>query len=201
MQLYRKHLRNLYLVVGIVLLSATISTAQVKSNLSEKEVSSSAQSKAYYYPQFKKGKVTFITGLTSPGILNYNLLNEEVEFIRAKKDTLALDDMYIVDMITIDKDTFFYDTKSAFILKLLDRINDRKLLIKEQHTLAGTEASNTIKSFYIGSNTDYLPATTANFLKLFPTHTNKLKDYIKENNLELKSEEEIRKLLQYASSL
>ncbi|MEJ8758647.1 hypothetical protein WG947_16660 [Pontibacter sp. H259] len=237
---YRPLLNHFVAVLCLVLLTVTASFAQEKEKIkmkpTEGKLSSTVRSKAYYYPQFQAGKVSFISGVVSSATLNYNMLTGEVEFINARKDTLAVDNMYLIKLITIGTDSFYYDAESTQLLKLVDDISGRKLLVKEKYALAdvknvgamGVESStasptnttntdfrqtqNKLKSnesmifsarsyYYFGVQDKYLPATKGNFLKLFPQHSDKLKSYMKENNLDLKSKEEIQKLLQYASGL
>lgn len=236
---YKKLLTNL-LLLFLLLIAGTTSFAQNKEKIkikpTEGRISSSIRGKAYYYPEFQKGKVVFITGVASAGILNYNMLTGEVEFINSKKDTLALDNMYTVSMITMGKDTFYYDTESTYILKLVDEVGGKQLLVKEKYALSDVKnigamgmESNTISPtsttntdfrnnqnklkqneslvysakayYYLGDQNEYMPATKANFLKMYSKHADALKNYMKENKLDLKTEQEIKKLMQYASSL
>ncbi len=190
------HLHKLFGVLCFILLFATVSHAQSKTEsvagLAQQE--KPTLSKPYYYPNFKKGKITFISGTASSGVINYNVLNEEIEFIVAKKDTLAFNDMYLIDMITVENDTFYYDNRNAHILKLLERVNDRKLLVKDN---TQTET----KAYFISHKADYLPATKPNLLKLFPAHEASLQSYMQSHNLQLQSEKEIKQVLEYASGL
>lgn len=237
---YKSFLKTSFAALCLILLCGSVSFAQKKEKIkmkpTEGKVSSSVRSQAYYYPQFQKGKVQFISGVTSSGTLNYNMLTGEIEFINPDKDTLALDNMYTVNMITIGTDTFYYDTDSNLLLKLVEQVNGKKLLVKEKYTLTdvknvgamGMESStvsptsttntdfrnnqNKLKPnesltysaksyYYLGTQSEYMPVTKANIIKLFPTHSETLKEYMKENKLTLNNEEEIKKVFQYASSL
>lgn len=190
-----------YLLLLLTLFTASVAVAQSKKEINPPSVKDELKSSGnYYYSSFKKGKVTFITGTSSSGLLNYNMQTQEIEFITSKKDTVAFDEMYLVDMITIENDIFYYDNSNASVLKLMDTINGRKLLVKEEIP-ATTDAATMAKTFYLSNQEDYMPATTDSFLSIFPTHSAELKNYIAENNLELKTGDEIKKLLQYASGL
>ncbi|WP_162427833.1 hypothetical protein [Pontibacter pudoricolor] len=197
-----KRLNGLFLALGLVLAAGSVTLAQgkkeVKATPGQSEISSSSIGNTYYYPTFKKGKVTFITGTANEGILNFNLLTDEVAYINTKKDTLFFDQMYLIDMITMDSDTFYYDTHRGSVLKLLKNINGRKLLVKEN---PGNNASTIAKTYYVTNKSDYIPASTPNIINLFPSHASTLQKYIEEHNLKLKSEEEISKLLEYAANL
>jgi hypothetical protein len=65
--------------------------------------------KIYKYSEFLPGKIFFRDGNFAEGKFNYNYLNGEIEFIQ--KDTLAIvkQQMFNIKMMTVDKDTFFYD--------------------------------------------------------------------------------------------
>ena len=62
----------------------------------------------FRYPQFVAGNVYFKNGAQSAAPLNYNLLNEEMEFINSNGDTLSLDNEATINYITINNDSFFY---------------------------------------------------------------------------------------------
>lgn len=139
----------------IALLTASDTFAQKADRLKLKptdgNLDASVKSQAYYYPEFKSGKVSFINGISSTSSLNYNMLSGEVEFISSKKDTLALADIHYVKMITIEADTFYYDQKDQALLKLVMGANGNKLLVKERYELTdiknvgafGIESSST----------------------------------------------------------
>jgi hypothetical protein len=63
----------------------------------------------YSYPSFMNGMVYFRSGESSTGLLNYNILTSEMDFVDANGDTLALADEPLVKMIVIAKDTFFFN--------------------------------------------------------------------------------------------
>ena len=68
-----------------------------------------AASIKFHYPAFTQGIVFFRDGTTSYALLDYNLLNGEIQFIAPKGDTLAVANEATTKYITINKDTFFYD--------------------------------------------------------------------------------------------
>ena len=63
----------------------------------------------YIYPEFTKGKVLSRDGSLGGGMMNYNTLVHEMQFIDQKGDTLALAHPETVRAIVIDGDSFFYD--------------------------------------------------------------------------------------------
>lgn len=62
----------------------------------------------FRYPEFVSGNVSFKDGTNSQAPLDFNLLNEEMQFINAKGDTLSLDNEATIKYITINNDTFYY---------------------------------------------------------------------------------------------
>jgi len=62
----------------------------------------------YRFPTFNKGFVFLKKGGTSAARLNYHILNDEIQFISANGDTLALADPLSISYITIDSSWFYY---------------------------------------------------------------------------------------------
>ena len=67
--------------------------------------------KLYTYPQFAEGIVLFKNGKSGKSKLNYSLLTKEMLYISPQRDTLALSDENTIDLISIGKDTFYYNGK------------------------------------------------------------------------------------------
>ena len=63
----------------------------------------------FFYPQYTSGKVIFRDGTNATAMMNYNSLFDQILFIDPKGDTLALKDEKTIKLITLDKDTFYYD--------------------------------------------------------------------------------------------
>jgi len=111
---------------------------------------------AYYYPEFKSGRVVLLNGVATDTKLNYNLLSGEIEFINSSNDTLALANLHTVASIFIDADSFYYDNDSKELLKLLANYKDTKLLVKEKYEIANIRS---IGAMGIKSNS--LPPTSS----------------------------------------
>ena len=62
----------------------------------------------YQYPKFTQAQVVYKNGGYGNGLLNYNRLTGEMQFIDPNGDTLALNNEPEIDMVVIDKDTFYY---------------------------------------------------------------------------------------------
>jgi hypothetical protein len=81
-------------------------TIRIKPGADAKE---SLLKELYRYPQFLSGKAYFSNGDVSGANMNYNYLNESMEFIDERGDTLAIADAAAVVYVSIGSDTFFYD--------------------------------------------------------------------------------------------
>lgn len=62
----------------------------------------------FRYPAFVSGIVYFKDGTNSQAPLDFNLLNEEMQFINPNGDTLSIDNEATIKYITINNDTFYY---------------------------------------------------------------------------------------------
>lgn len=62
----------------------------------------------FRYPAFVAGTVFFKDGTTAQALLDFNLLNEEMQFINPSGDTLSIDNESTVKYININSDTFYY---------------------------------------------------------------------------------------------
>jgi len=62
----------------------------------------------YQFPVFSEGVAVFKNGGRTTARFNYHMLNEEVQFISANGDTLALADPFSIKYLTIDTNTFYY---------------------------------------------------------------------------------------------
>jgi len=62
----------------------------------------------YRYRGFTDGQLILRNGRANSGLFNYNFLLGEMEFIRSG-DTLAIIDKKSIRLVTVDRDTFFYD--------------------------------------------------------------------------------------------
>ena len=62
----------------------------------------------YRFPTFSDGVAVFKHGGTTNAKLNYHLLNEEMQFIAANGDTLALADPFSIKYITVDSSLYYY---------------------------------------------------------------------------------------------
>lgn len=90
----------------------------------------------FYYPQFTEGQVFLKDGTKSTARLNYNRLVDEVHFINARGDTLALADEKNIAFIRVATDSFYYNEG---YLRLLASGGGIKLALKEVWIVAETK--------------------------------------------------------------
>lgn len=63
----------------------------------------------YRYPQFVDGRVYYDDGKVSRGLLNFDRLTGQMEFIAPSRDTLAIANEATVKFIAVQNDTFYFD--------------------------------------------------------------------------------------------
>jgi len=106
----------LFILIGYSDLSAQDSTlVTIKAGNRVKEVLKITD--IYYYPQFTIGKVFLRDGSRAAAKMNYTRLYDQMLFIDAKGDTLALADEKTIKFITIDKDTLYFDEGYVRLIK------------------------------------------------------------------------------------
>ena len=186
----------------------------------------------YLYPEFNAGKCTLTDGRTIPGKFNYNLLTGEMDFLKGK-DTLALANKDKIQVIAVEKDTFYYQNyclqmvKSGRFKVLQYRRLDLTDIQKKgaMGTINRSAASDSydyytsganyyssksdadlvfqkIREFYfmIPGNTP-LPFNKKNIFKALPHQENMIKDYLKSNNIDFKSGNDLMKMADYLEKL
>ena len=82
----------------------------------------------YQYPRFTAGKVLFRNGTTTGAQLNYNRFLDEMQFINATGDTLAVANEETIKEILVGNDSFYYD-KGYFMV--VGNNGSLKLAIKQ----------------------------------------------------------------------
>ena len=88
----------------------------------------------YRFPKFSPGKIFFKDGTTAQGNLNYNLFNEEIEFITPHADTLAIakQQMLTIGHVSVGNKVFYFN--DYFKQGYLEEVFDGKLgkLVKRE---------------------------------------------------------------------
>lgn len=103
----------------------------------------------YEYSEFKNGRVFFYTDPPSEAKINYHTFLGEMQFIALNGDTLTIDNEETIRLITIDKDSFYYN--KGFI-KLISSNNAGKFGVKQSlridaiEKMAGYNMTSSISS-------------------------------------------------------
>jgi hypothetical protein len=95
------------LIYGTGLLAQKKTYITVKAGNNIMDMLSSAD--MFFYPHFTDGTVFLRDGTAATGKLNYSRLVDEIHFINASGDTLALTNEKNIKYIVIASDTFYYD--------------------------------------------------------------------------------------------
>jgi len=92
-------------------------------------------SEIFLYPQFTSGKVVLKDGTQAATKLNYSRLVDEIHFIDASGDTLALDNENNLKYIVAGNDTFCYE---GGFLRLVGSGSFAKIAIRDVWVIAET---------------------------------------------------------------
>lgn len=123
----------------------------------------------YRFPQFVPGEVHYRDATTSKGLLDYNLLIEEMQFLNAGGDTLSLDNESTIKYITINSDTFYFFGKYLELVmgnQLVKLAKRQRLKQGDVRKIGGydqatsTSAITNITSIYNGNQFTKLNART-----------------------------------------
>src|SRR3989337_2980018 len=129
-----------FLLSAFVLLLNSIVAAQKRKtytiNPGVKATEIIPNDELFLCPYFTPGTVYFKSGTYSPGLLNYNFLIAEMQFIDPKGDTLSLADEKTIGYITISRDTFYYD---GGYLKFIRNCGKFKLAQRQFFVIVNTE--------------------------------------------------------------
>lgn len=66
-------------------------------------------SELYNFTEFHPGTILFKSGSYAKALMNYNILNETLEFINPKGDTLAVADEANIKQVTLNNHTYYYN--------------------------------------------------------------------------------------------
>ena len=83
----------------------------------------------YEYPQFKIGTVFFYSQPNAEAKINFHTFLGEMQFIALNGDTLTIDNEETIKLITIDKDSFYYDKE---FIKLISTNNAGKFGVRQK---------------------------------------------------------------------
>ena len=109
-------------------------------------------SERYFYPQFIEGKLVLNNGLSSTGLINYNMLLDDMEVIQDDNDTLTILKKRELQYVIVENDTFIYMqgyAKHIYGQKLKIYCKDRIYLkeILKRGAMGAVNRSAAIESF------------------------------------------------------
>jgi hypothetical protein len=153
-------MKKLSLFILLVLFHCTLLFAQKKKfvtvSAGENIMDILSPGEVFYYPVFTGGKVFRRDGTKAEAEMNYNRLVDEIHFIGAKGDTLALAEEATIRYVAIEKDTFYYDNG---YVRLLSTGGKAKLAFKQVWVISNTRQlgayNSTNSSVSITSFTSY----------------------------------------------
>jgi hypothetical protein len=111
----------------------------------------------FLYAGFAPGKVLFKDGTYTVSRFNYNILYGEVQFIQ-RKDTLSISNPRDIKLVTIDRDTFYYDKGYLRILASQHGIKLAKMQFIKLVDFAKKEAYGTSSSTSASSSYSSVPS-------------------------------------------
>ena len=111
----------LALVHGTIVFSQKKKTVTVRAGNNIMDVLTTAD--VFYYPDFTNGEVYLRDGTKVLSKLNYSLLMDEIHFIGAEGDTLALANEETIDYVIIGGDTFHFDNGYIRLISQGRRVN------------------------------------------------------------------------------
>ncbi|MCB0398877.1 MAG: hypothetical protein KDD26_04495 [Winogradskyella sp.] len=215
----------LFLITGIKVNSQNVNIdIATERNLMSKNTSAKieAEGSPYIDEEFKIIKIEQYQGQTFIG--RYNAYNDEMEVKLDDEKIVALDNSsnYKVTFTNSSKTykTFSYTTENGDLkqgfLVLIEENDNFSLLKREQIKFYDKEkAASTYQkdkpatfrrendSYYLklGDKITLLPQKKSSLLKEFPENSDALKTFIKKNKINLKKEEDLKKLSKYLSTL
>ncbi len=168
----------------------------------------------YELPAFKNGTVYLKDGTTNSFMLNYNCYRNEMDLLTEKGDTFMITEPELIDKIVIDTMVYRYDKGFVREIKICQQY---KLAVRRETAFNlksgggsvhwGNESFIKMKgdykaklNFYIGDRYNhFVTANKKGFLWLFAEKKRNLALYIKDNNIDLKKEDDIYKLFEYCT--
>ncbi|MGB3780889.1 MAG: hypothetical protein WA960_21175 [Tunicatimonas sp.] len=182
----------------------------------------------YRYNHFQRGKVHFKDGSAVSANLNYNFLNQEVEFINTTRDTLSILRKYALDSIQVGEHSFYYHPTEGY-MEVEGKFSPVKLAVhrfvyvvqnKEGRVIFHNLADNSHdpmsalgndqrkltllsgqKHFIVDKNHRFYPAQRSSLYRVFPQHKTAIRSYLKKYRIDLKREEDIIKVLQFCNQM
>nr|WKN37890.1 hypothetical protein K4G66_04105 [Tunicatimonas sp. TK19036] len=182
----------------------------------------------YRYSGFRPGKVHFVSGATSSATLNYNLLNQEMQFINPVGDTLSIAQEKALDLIKIGEQQFYYRPTIGYlevlaevplltlaVHQLIEVTEDGRSSIlladpvskKQNSQSTADQRTRNLKLskknvyFIMDKNKRFHPAQRTTFYRIFPEHKTSIRNYIQEHHIRFDQPEALTEMITYCSQL
>lgn len=196
-------------------------------NVSSREDKTDIKGSPFYNKDFMFGELELVDGSTVKGLFRYNIYDQELEII-VKRDTLIITDPTKIKNFDFSGKKFIYSLiledgkKTDFISgAYFETVNNGecKLLIKRRINLR----ENTFTDYYGGGGGDgsqrYIPELTyfikksddkpavklkkskKFILNYFDDYKDEINDYISSQNLSVRDEQDIIKIIEYYNQL
>jgi len=127
-----------FLLIGMQSMVAAQSNQYIRVKAGENLTNSLSFNDRYQYPAFTMGKLVYTSNKSSAARFNYNLFLNEMHFINATGDTLALENDPTVQLVIIGPDSFYYEYPKTY-WQLASAYRSAQLLIKRTMVLIDRE--------------------------------------------------------------
>ncbi|GAB4034176.1 hypothetical protein GCM10028809_38620 [Spirosoma gilvum] len=125
-------------MIGVQSIVAAQNNQYIRVKAGENLTNSLSVNERYQYPEFTMGKLVYASNKSSTARFNYNLFLNEMHFINAAGDTLALENDPTVQLVVIGPDSFYYEYPKTY-WQLVSTYRSAKLLIKHTMVLIDRE--------------------------------------------------------------
>ena len=200
----KKYLVLFALLLNLSLVAQQKKVVMLKAGNKVTEILSPAD--IYHYPDFTEGKVFFKDGTKSSGKLNFNTLVNEIQFIDANGNVVAVADEKNIGFVAIKEDLFYFDKG---YVRLLSSNSLAKLTVsnvwrvgeKRQgdvyNTTSAASSTNSLTSYFVfGKLQDLVISHDVELIKqeqyFFSDNTNRTLPATRKNLLTLFPKEKSR---------
>ncbi|MGC3945485.1 MAG: hypothetical protein QM762_13380 [Chryseolinea sp.] len=148
---------------------------------------------------------------------NYNLFTGQMDMINSKGDTLEMQPMRELKLITVADHVFLHAYNTGYLEILYQStisLGVRNLLVSSTSTIAGNsyirstngEASkqnftSQATYYFIDKDTKLYKATPSSIRKLFDDHQKTVKEYLNDNNVDFNKGADLIRLLTFCTQL
>ncbi|AKD57142.1 hypothetical protein [Spirosoma radiotolerans] len=127
-----------FLLMGVYSEVAAQSNQYIRIKAGENLTGSLSFTDRYQYPQFTMGKLVYAANKSAAARFNYHLFLNEMQFINATGDTLALENDPTLQLVVIGPDSFYYEYPKTY-WQLVGTYGSAQLLTKRTMVLIDRE--------------------------------------------------------------